>query len=258
MNGRLELPRTRTSHFSDDLPLLWIEGRNLLADEAVWIPYEMVQLNMTLPAPTGMGCFLGGSNGLASGNHILEAISHALCEVIERDASTMFGLLDVEEQDARRHGEDDSDPEDRGLHEARVDALQLRCVAVLRRAADGAPEVGPGEYEEERGDDDEHEPDQEADGARRRRVHAPEQRGRGKASEIARERPAEHDHHDRGSHTHGLVDAEQLLAAHVGVQGHPQQRHQHEQLAPGTPGVLGGLERQAARPGGRIGQMRSS
>src|SRR4051812_11384528 len=44
-----------------------------------------------------------------------------------------------QEQHARRHGEDDSDPEDRGLHEARVDALQLRRVAVLRRAADGAP-----------------------------------------------------------------------------------------------------------------------
>ncbi len=96
------LPRLRTSPFSNDLPILWIEGANLLTNEPAWIPYEMVQLNMTLPAPPGMGCFLGGSNGLASGNHMLEAISHAVCEVVERDASTMFALLHIDEQAAHR------------------------------------------------------------------------------------------------------------------------------------------------------------
>ena len=46
----------------------------------------------------------------------------------------------------------------------------------------------------------------------RRRVHAAEQRGRGEAAEVARERPAEHDHHDRGGDAHGRVDAEDPLA----------------------------------------------
>ena len=32
------------------------------------------------------------SNGLASGNHLLEAISHGLCEVVERDATTLWHL----------------------------------------------------------------------------------------------------------------------------------------------------------------------
>jgi YcaO-like protein with predicted kinase domain len=41
-----------------------------------------------------MGCFAASSNGLASGNHLLEAISHGLCEVIERDATTLWHLLD--------------------------------------------------------------------------------------------------------------------------------------------------------------------
>src|SRR6185436_12769581 len=31
-----------------------------------------------------------GSNGLASGNHILEAIEHALCEIIERDTHAIY------------------------------------------------------------------------------------------------------------------------------------------------------------------------
>jgi ribosomal protein S12 methylthiotransferase accessory factor len=97
------LPRRRTSRFHRDLQLLWMEARDLLSDgEPVWIPYEMLQLDMTLPAPTGTGCFLGGSNGLASGNHMLEATSHAICEVVERDASTMFTLLGSEAQAARR------------------------------------------------------------------------------------------------------------------------------------------------------------
>ena len=97
------LPRLRTSRFHRDLPLLWMEGHDLLAgDQPVWLPYEMLQLNMTLPPPVGSGCFLGGSNGLASGNHVLEATSHALCEVVERDAATMFGLLDSDAQAARR------------------------------------------------------------------------------------------------------------------------------------------------------------
>lgn len=96
------LPRIRSSRFHRDLPVLWIEGHDLLADESVWLPFEMLQLNMTLPPPTGVGCFLGGSNGLASGNHRLEAISHAICEVVERDASTLFALLDDEQQAQRR------------------------------------------------------------------------------------------------------------------------------------------------------------
>jgi ribosomal protein S12 methylthiotransferase accessory factor len=96
------LPGLRRSRYHRDLQLLWIDGTDVLSDEPVWVPYEMVQLNMTLPAPTGTGCFLGGSNGLASGNHWLEAISHAICEVVERDASTMFGLLDAEAQAGRR------------------------------------------------------------------------------------------------------------------------------------------------------------
>src|SRR5204863_4013969 len=39
---------------------------------------------------------------LASGNHVLEAISHAICEVVERDAATMWGLLDEQALGATR------------------------------------------------------------------------------------------------------------------------------------------------------------
>jgi ribosomal protein S12 methylthiotransferase accessory factor len=38
------------------------------------------------------------SNGLASGNHLLEAISHGLCEVVERDATTLWHLRTAEDR----------------------------------------------------------------------------------------------------------------------------------------------------------------
>jgi len=43
-----------------------------------------------LPLPAGSGCFVASTNGLASGNNTLEAISHAIAEIIERDANTLW------------------------------------------------------------------------------------------------------------------------------------------------------------------------
>jgi ribosomal protein S12 methylthiotransferase accessory factor len=68
----------------------------------MWLPYETVHTARTLPAPTGTGCFLGSTNGLASGNHFLEAVSHGLCEVVERDAATLHCVRAPEEAAARR------------------------------------------------------------------------------------------------------------------------------------------------------------
>jgi ribosomal protein S12 methylthiotransferase accessory factor len=88
------LPQRAHSRFHPDLPLLWIEGRDLFTDAPVWVPYEIVHTNYTLPLPTGSGCFPASSNGLASGNHLLEAINHGICEVVERDATTVWNHLD--------------------------------------------------------------------------------------------------------------------------------------------------------------------
>lgn len=84
------LPRPSTSGYHPDRRLLWIEGHDLVADEPTWVPYELVHTDYTLPQPTGSGCFPGTSNGLASGNHVLEATSHAISELVERDATTLW------------------------------------------------------------------------------------------------------------------------------------------------------------------------
>lgn len=79
--------------FATDLPLLWIEGRDLMdGGGPIWVPLEMVSADFTLPFPPGSGYFPASTNGLASGNHPLEAICHGLCEVIERDAAALWGL----------------------------------------------------------------------------------------------------------------------------------------------------------------------
>jgi YcaO-like protein with predicted kinase domain len=85
-----KLASTTNSRFHADLPILWVEGDDLIGGGRTWVPYETVHMNATLPEPQGSGCFSASTNGLASGNHLLEATSHALCELIERDAVTLW------------------------------------------------------------------------------------------------------------------------------------------------------------------------
>jgi ribosomal protein S12 methylthiotransferase accessory factor len=84
------LPRAKASPYNDDEPLLWIEGQDLMSRSPCWVPYELVHTDYTLPPGPAHGCFLANTNGLASGNHILEAISHGIHEVIERDATSLW------------------------------------------------------------------------------------------------------------------------------------------------------------------------
>ena len=85
-----DLPRGFDSRFHPFLRLLWCEGRDLLGGGNVFVPYELVHTNYTVPLPDGHGCFAASSNGLASGNTLIEAISQGICEVIERHATTQW------------------------------------------------------------------------------------------------------------------------------------------------------------------------
>jgi ribosomal protein S12 methylthiotransferase accessory factor len=103
------LPRSAVGSFHDELKLSWISGVDLIQQQALWVPFELVHTDFTLPLPAGSGCFPMTSNGLASGNHLWEAVSHGLSEVIERDAATLFSLLGEQEQAARRVDPDSID-----------------------------------------------------------------------------------------------------------------------------------------------------
>jgi ribosomal protein S12 methylthiotransferase accessory factor len=58
-------------------------------------------MDYRLPLPPAMGCFVMSSNGLASGNHIVEALVHGFAEVIERDAIVLFRMMARAQQDQR-------------------------------------------------------------------------------------------------------------------------------------------------------------
>jgi len=65
----------------------WVEGVDIVRDVPVLVPREAVTLDATFTKPP---VFDISSNGIASGNVIVEAIVHGLCEVIERDAEAAW------------------------------------------------------------------------------------------------------------------------------------------------------------------------
>jgi YcaO-like protein with predicted kinase domain len=74
----------------------WIEGYDLLACEPCWVPWDIVHTDYTLKTRHDIEQhhFVTGTNGLASGNHLVEAISSAICELVERDAVAVWNAGD--------------------------------------------------------------------------------------------------------------------------------------------------------------------
>ncbi|WP_437792885.1 YcaO-like family protein [Sorangium sp. So ce693] len=92
------LPRLSIVDFHDHLRLFWVAGLDLVTGAPTWVPFEVVHTDYALPLLAASGAFVMSSNGLASGNHPLEAVSHAICELIERDAATLWRLSGPETQ----------------------------------------------------------------------------------------------------------------------------------------------------------------
>ena len=63
-----------------------------MRQERCWVPTEIVHTDYTRPLD---GYFPAGSNGLASGNHLVEAISSAICELVERDAVALWNASGI-------------------------------------------------------------------------------------------------------------------------------------------------------------------
>lgn len=80
---------TEPDIYTPDLDLFWIQGTELLSGQEIWVPHDAIALDFTTQTEGG---FFQNSNGLASGNHLMEAISHAICEVVERDATAFYKL----------------------------------------------------------------------------------------------------------------------------------------------------------------------
>jgi ribosomal protein S12 methylthiotransferase accessory factor len=88
--------------FDPHVPILWAEGRNLMEGSAIWVPFEIVHADSRMSGPPMTGCFSMSTNGLASGNCFAGAVGHAICEVIERDATSLWHRSPPAEQYRRR------------------------------------------------------------------------------------------------------------------------------------------------------------
>lgn len=96
------LPVARHGLYSPQEAIPWVEAVDLMQDRGVWIPYELVHADATIPRHPGSGCFVFSTNGLASGNTAAEAAFHGLCELIERDAMALWKMQSAEAQKRTR------------------------------------------------------------------------------------------------------------------------------------------------------------
>lgn len=72
-----------------DVPLLWVKGVDVATGETVVTPLDTVDIDTSRRDLPGV---CKTTNGLASGNTNEEAVFHALCELVERDAGTLWAL----------------------------------------------------------------------------------------------------------------------------------------------------------------------
>jgi ribosomal protein S12 methylthiotransferase accessory factor len=86
------LPLSRCSTFRPDAPEDWVIGFDLVARRPMAVPWACVSMMPSYHRDGSRFSFQVGSNGLASGNVFLEALSSGLHEVIERDAVTCAKL----------------------------------------------------------------------------------------------------------------------------------------------------------------------
>ncbi len=94
-------PVRADASFDPERPIPWMEGYDLVSGSPRWLPFELVSMNL-VRQPGQQPIFLESSNGLSSGNHIVEALVHGLAEVIERDAMSLWELYGAERRKARQ------------------------------------------------------------------------------------------------------------------------------------------------------------
>ncbi len=134
----LELPRLQEALYTHDKELLWAQGEDLFSGEAVWAPQATVNLDFR-PQAGELETFMRSSNGLASGSRLPEATYHALLELIERDAWTLF-MDTVPQQEWVKCQIDLETLEYHPLKEliAKIDAARLK-VHIINVSQDIAP-----------------------------------------------------------------------------------------------------------------------
>jgi len=83
----LEIHVPMVRKYSEHLMLEWVLGFDLMTRRPTFAPLNCVVAPYS--SDSGLSLFYTSTNGLASGNTRVEALCHAMCEVIERDAASL-------------------------------------------------------------------------------------------------------------------------------------------------------------------------
>ena len=111
----------------------WMRGHDLMTDHDVWVPAQAVQIDPTDPERL----YWQSSDGLGSGNLMIEAVLHGLAERIERDAGEFWHLRsDREVADAC------VDPETLGSDEVSRQVAAIARASLHLRLFDITSDVG--------------------------------------------------------------------------------------------------------------------
>ncbi|MDP8887547.1 MAG: YcaO-like family protein [Thermoproteota archaeon] len=78
--------------YHTDMMMDWLPGYDLVSGEEIMVPASIALFRYTSSPPAINPFSYFHTNGLASGNVMEEAVCHALCEVIERDAMSLADL----------------------------------------------------------------------------------------------------------------------------------------------------------------------
>ena len=78
--------------YHPEMMMDWLPGHDLVRGEEIMVPAPIALFRYTPPPPAINPFSYFHTNGLASGNVMEEAVCHALCEVIERDAMSLADL----------------------------------------------------------------------------------------------------------------------------------------------------------------------
>lgn len=82
----------------EEIEFDWIPVENIIDKKIFYIPASFVKINTSIPNIDYL-YFNVSSNGLAAGNSKDEALSHAICEIIERDSLTKWQSKTIEQRD---------------------------------------------------------------------------------------------------------------------------------------------------------------
>lgn len=78
--------------YRDDMLMDFLPGFDLFSRQEIMVPASIALFRYSPPPPSVNPFAYSHTNGLASGNVLEEAVCHALCEIIERDAMSIAEL----------------------------------------------------------------------------------------------------------------------------------------------------------------------